>query len=59
MLLSIIRDKYLLMIMTAHIRKVPSQLEYVLEFIRKLKEGESNSVAKQLPPHLNPASTPK
>jgi elongator complex protein 1 len=44
------------MIMTAHIRKVPSQLEYVLEFIRKLKESESSAAAKQLPPHLNPAS---
>lgn len=51
------KEKYILCIMTAHLKKIPSEIEFCLDFIRDLKSQESSNEEKQqVPPHLNPAS---
>lgn len=51
------KEKYILSIMTAHLKKIPSEIEYCLDFIREQKSKEVNSSQKQqVPPHLNPSS---
>ena len=51
------KDKYILSIMTTHLKKIPSEIEYCLETIREFKHLETqHEVSKQVPPHINPES---
>lgn len=54
--LSTAGEKYLYSKFTAHIRKEPSELEYVLNEIKKMKDLEQSSSQAPCPPHLNPES---
>lgn len=49
-------EKYLYSKFTAHIRKEPSELEYVLNSIKIMKDEETIHSHELHPPHLNPAS---
>lgn len=48
------RDKYILSIMTAHIRE--NELAVVLDEVIKLKDQGSDETEVKVPPHLDPAS---
>ncbi|KAL4476509.1 hypothetical protein ABPG74_010242 [Tetrahymena malaccensis] len=49
-------EKYLYSQFTAHIRKEPSELEFVLNTIKQMKDEEAEHIPENHPPHLNPAN---
>ncbi|EGR32772.1 inhibitor of kappa light polypeptide gene enhancer in b- kinase complex-associated protein, putative [Ichthyophthirius multifiliis] len=52
-------QNYLYCKMTAHIKKTPTELEYVLSEIKKMKDQEYNIFQEYHPPHLNPETNKK
>jgi elongator complex protein 1 len=56
-LTSIDKDKYILTIMTAHIRA--NELDLVLDQIIQMKEDETNENEVRVPPHLDPKTMKK
>ena len=45
--------------MTAHIKKEPTELEFVLSQIKQLKDEETSLLPEFHPPHLNPETGKK